>query len=239
MKVWVCEDRRRRAVLRGRSGRRCRGGGQVLVARGKAGLTGQRQWRLVPPGFLLKTRPPFPPMHRAPASPLSATTTLSFTFLSPPFVPSLLHPPVPPARSPFLAPFLRFSHFLNFFPPSTSGPLQTLSGGLRGGGAGGSGMGRLRGGGGGGTQKPWDAGSMRVAGFEKKPDGVLMQRVDGQTWRDRAASALYPRPLAEACFGPKSTSSALCPSRYAWCFIKHIKMWWMDRWREEGGGRVI
>lgn len=67
-------------------------------------------------------------------SSLSSATTLSFTFLFPPFICSLLHPPVPPARSLFLAPFLHFSHFLCFFTPSSSGPLQTLSSGLRGGG---------------------------------------------------------------------------------------------------------
>lgn len=89
----------------------------------RAGLTGQRQRRLVPPGFLLKTRPPFPP--RAPRSRVSSpssATTLFFTSLSPPFVPSLLHPPVPPACSLFLAPFLHFSHFLSFLPP----PLPAL-----------------------------------------------------------------------------------------------------------------
>lgn len=90
----------------------------------RAGLTGQRQRRLVPPGFLLKTRPPFPP--RAPRSRVSSpssATTLFFTSLSPPFVPSLLHPPVPPACSLFLAPFLHFSHFLSFLPPP---PLPAL-----------------------------------------------------------------------------------------------------------------
>lgn len=151
----------------------------------RAGLTGQRQRRLVPPGFLLKTRPPFPP--RAPRSRVSSpssATTLFFTSLSPPFVPSLLHPPVPPACSLFLAPFLHFSHFLSFLPspPSSSGPLQTLSSGLRGGG------GRLRRWDGeieGGTKALRCSGPTRVAGSEKKPDGILMQGVDGQTRIDR------------------------------------------------------
>ena len=107
-------------MRRGQDGMRCRGGGKVFMAGGgvRAGLTGQRQRRLVPPGFLLKTRPPFPP--RAPRSRVSSpssATTLFFTSLSPPFVPSLLHPPVPPACSLFLAPFLHFSHFLSFLPP--------------------------------------------------------------------------------------------------------------------------
>lgn len=74
---------------------------------GEAGLTGQQQRCLVPPGFLLKTWPP----SRSRVSSFSSTTTLSFIFLSS-FVPSLHHPPVP-------APFLYFSHFfLCLLPPT-------------------------------------------------------------------------------------------------------------------------
>lgn len=127
-----------------------------------------------------------PPAHLAPVSPLSSATTLSFTFLSPPFVSSILHPPVPPARSLFLAPFLHFSQFLSFFffsfffffPPllvwAITDTQQQAE--RRGWVAAVVGWGDW-----GGTKALRCSGPTRVAGFEKKLDGFLMQRVDGQT----------------------------------------------------------
>lgn len=56
---------------------------RFFVARGKAGLTGQQQRRLVPPGFLLKIRPPFLPTHFAPVSPLSPLPPLSPSLFPP------------------------------------------------------------------------------------------------------------------------------------------------------------
>lgn len=130
------------------------GGGGVL-ARGKAGLTAQRQRRLVPPGFFLKTRPPSPApppsphptpparahralmSHVAPLQPLSPSLS-SLPLLSLPF----LHPLVPPLallfslRSSipsFSYPLLPSQH-THTHTPSPSGPLRTLSSGWRGGG---------------------------------------------------------------------------------------------------------
>lgn len=114
--------------------------------------------------------PPHPRAPRSCVSSLSSAAILSITFLSPPFV-----PPFPPA--PFLHP-----------PHSSSGPLQTLSSGLRAGGVGGcgGGMRRLR-----GTKALRCSGPTRVAGYEKKPGGVLMQQVDGQTRMDSPLSSSF------------------------------------------------
>lgn len=154
------------------------GGGKVLAAWGEAGLTGQQQRCLVPPGFLLKTWPP----SRSRVSSFSSTTTLSFIFLSS-FVPSLHHPPVPALHS-------SISHtsvFVSSLPPRpTSGPLQTLSNGLRGGG-----MRRWR-----GTKALRCNGPTRVAGIEKKLDRVLMQRVNGRTEQIPSFILVFkPRPV--------------------------------------------
>lgn len=101
------------------------GRGRFSLPEGRAGLTGQQQRRLVPPGFLLKTRPHSPPQaSRSCVSSFSSAATLSITSLSPPFVPFLLHPPVPPAWSLFPAPLLRSFHFLSLPPPS---PLCVLA----------------------------------------------------------------------------------------------------------------
>lgn len=127
-------------MQRGQDGMQCGGGGKVFVARGKAGLTAQRQRCLVPPGFLLKTRPPFPPR-------ISLLCLLSFlhhhSLIPLPLSSFCPFPPSPSSSSRSLS----FSHSISltclvFFPPSSSGPLQTLSSGLRGGGIW---LGRLRG----------------------------------------------------------------------------------------------
>lgn len=142
MKVRVCEDERTRWTGEERSAAwsgwdAVRGGRGGFMARGKAGLTGQRQRRLVLPGFLLKTRPPFPPAHLAPVSSPSPPPPLY------PSLSSLLLLSLPSFTLQFfpLALFFslhsfHFSHFLSFFSfsPSSSGPLQTLNSGLRGGG---------------------------------------------------------------------------------------------------------
>lgn len=137
----------RRGVRLGQDGMRCGGGGQVFMARGEsrpdwaATETLSAAW--LPP----KDSASFSPSaSRSRVSSLSSATTLSFNFNSLPFVHSLLHPPVPPACSLFLSLHSSISlTSLVFFPPppppphpSSSGPLQTLSSGLRGGG------GRLR-----------------------------------------------------------------------------------------------
>lgn len=163
----------------------CRAGeeGRFFLARGRAGLTGQRQRRLVPPRFFLKTRCT-PPLHprasRSRVSPLSSAAILSITFPSPPFC---SFPASPSSSSCSIPPFLSLPQPTPPPPPrSSSGPLQTLSSGLRGVGVGGcgGGMRRLR-----GTKAPRCSGPTRVAGFEKKTDSVLMQQVDGQTRVDR------------------------------------------------------
>ncbi len=93
-----------------------------------------------------------PSASRSCVSSLCSATTLSFNFNSLPFVRSLLHPPVPPAFSLFS---LHSSISLTSLvpPPPSSGPLQTLSSGLRGG----SGRLRWRDGKIEGGQKAWDA----------------------------------------------------------------------------------
>lgn len=117
---------RRGVHRRVQGGMPCWGGGKVFVARGRAGLTGQRQRRLVPPGFLLKTQPPPPPQ----ASLLRLHSLLHFPLSS-----FCSFPPSPSACSLSPAPFLHFSHFFFFSSPHfSSGPLQTLSSRLRGGG---------------------------------------------------------------------------------------------------------
>lgn len=60
-----------------RAGCRAGGGGKVFVARGRAGLTGQQQRRLVPPGFPLKTHDLPTPEHLTHVSPLSLLPPLS------------------------------------------------------------------------------------------------------------------------------------------------------------------
>lgn len=102
------------------SGAGCRagGGGKLFVAGGRAGLTGQQQRRLVPPGFPLKTQPPphLPPVpehltHVSPLSPLPPLSPLLSSLLLL-FLPSItLH------LLPFfsLTPFLHFFHFRSFF----------------------------------------------------------------------------------------------------------------------------
>ncbi|KAI9517637.1 hypothetical protein NQZ68_004859 [Dissostichus eleginoides] len=164
MKVRVCEDERMKWTGEGQ------GGG------GEAGLTAQRQRCLVPPGFLLKTRPPFPPAHLTPVSPLSPPPPLS------PSLSSVLLLSRPSFTLQFLHFF--FSHFLRFSSPPPPPPFPRLghyrhsaAGREAGVGGCGIGMGRLRG----GTKALRCSGPPRVAGFEKKPDGFLMQRLDGQT----------------------------------------------------------
>lgn len=173
------------------------GGGKIFVAGGKAGLTGQQQRLLVLPGFLLKTRtPPHtpPPTHTHPRTTLlhvlhpSITTTLCFTFLSPPFVPSL-----PSPSTSFC--LLSFSSSTSLTsssppplpPPSRLGHYRHSTAGLRDGGEAAVGVGW---GDGGGQKGLRCSGSMRVAGFEKKLDGFLMQPVDGQTVGDRRSGLL-------------------------------------------------
>lgn len=128
-----------------------------------------------------------PPVHLAPVSPLPPPPPLSSS------LPSLLLLSLPSFTLQFLPLALFFSLRSSISltslvfspppsPPSSSGPLQTLSSGLRGGG------GRLRRWDGeieGGTKALRCSGPTRVAGSEKKPDGILMQGVDGQTRIDR------------------------------------------------------
>lgn len=86
----------------------------------RAGLTGQRQRRLVPPGFLLKTRPPSP---SGVSSSSSAAALSSFCQLPPsPSSSCSLSPPVFPRSLPL---------FISLPSCSSPGPLQTLSSGLR------------------------------------------------------------------------------------------------------------
>lgn len=180
MKVRVCEDERTRWTREERSAPACSGRDAVLGRR--EGFRGQGESRpdwaatetlsaaWLPPK---DSAPPHRPKH------LSSASTLSFTFLSPPFVPSLHHPP--------LAPFLLLHSSISltsfFFLPPTSrlGHYRHSAAGWEAGVGGcGGGMRRLR-----GTKALRCSGPTRVAGFEKKPDGVLMQRVDGQTRIDR------------------------------------------------------
>lgn len=164
----------------------CRGRGKVFVARGMAGLTGQQQRRLVPPGFLLKTRPPPRPAHFAPASFLSPLPPLSpslFSLL-------LLFIPSFTLQSLLLAPFFSLLSSISLTSSGFFAPLhvwaitdtqqraerwgcvaEVVGWGIWG-----------------GTKAPRCSGPTRVAGFEKKPDGFLMQRVDGQTRIDTQSS---------------------------------------------------
>lgn len=105
---------RRGVHRRGQGGMPCRGGGKVFMARGRAGLTGQRHRRLVPPGFLLKTQHP----HPTPPS-ISLLCLLSLlrhhSLLHFPLSSFCSFPPSPSACSLSPAPFLHFSHFLPSF----------------------------------------------------------------------------------------------------------------------------
>lgn len=117
-----------------------------------------------------------PPKDSASSSP-PCISLLYLPPLSPPFVHSLLHPPVPPARSLSLTLSLRFSHFLGFFPPLHVWAItDTQQRAERWGWvAAVVGWGDW-----GGTKAQRCSGPTRVAGFEKKPDSFLMQRVDRQ-----------------------------------------------------------
>lgn len=67
-----------------------------------------------------------------------------------------------------------------------------------------------------GTKAPRCSAPPRVAAFEKKPDGVLMQRVNARTEPTR--SFIHVLQLRPVWAPKKSTSSHRCPS------IRRIKM---------------
>lgn len=160
---------------------------------GQAGLTAQQQRCLVPPGFLLKTRPPFPPTHH----PL-----LSISLLCPLFL--LCHHfshhfPLSFTLQLLLLGlffFLHFSHFLSFSPAPPPTPLHVwaITDTQQWAEEGWGWLWRLDGEIEGGTKGLRCSGPTRVAGFEKKPGSFLMQRVDGQTRADRQSglSPLFP-----------------------------------------------
>lgn len=148
--VWGWEDEvDRGGEERGAARMGCRVGeeGRFSWPGGRIGLTGQRQRRLVPPGFLLKTRPPFPPAHLAPVSPLSPPPPLS------PSLSSLLLLSLPSFTLQFLPLSLFFSLHssisltsLVFSPPPCLGHYRHSAAGWEVGVGGcGGGMGRLRG----------------------------------------------------------------------------------------------
>ena len=221
------------------------GGGKVFMA---GGVESRPDWAAtetlsaawLPPKDSASTPPP--PVHLAPVSPLPPPPPLSSSLpslllLSLPsftlqFLPLALFfslhssisltslvfsPHPPPTHPPRLG---HYRHSAAGWEVGVGGRLRWWEGEIEGG----------------GTKALRCSGPTRVAGSEKKPDGILMQGVDGQTRRDRQ-SRLSPLSFSFSwcLFWPKkSTSSALCPSLYAWCFIKHIKMRWRDRWRGVG-----
>lgn len=172
MKVGVCEveweeevgkgGEEEAAVREGCGAGEGGGDGKVFIARGAGrpdcSATEMLSAAWLPPkdSASFPPNPPPPSVHLAPVSPLSALPPLF------PSLPSLLLLYLLSFTLQLLLLglffFLHFSHFLSFspaphLPHSTSGPLQTLSNGLRRGGGGcGGWMERLR-----GAQKAWDA----------------------------------------------------------------------------------
>lgn len=191
------EERRRlrseRDVVRGKEVGRER----FSLPGGQAGLTAQQQRCLVPPGFLLKTRPPSPPTHHPLLSisllcplfllrhhfshhfPLSSFCTFSpspsscscsVSFSSSISLTSLVSLPRPPPTPLHVWAITDTQQWAE----EGWGWLWRLDGEIEG-----------------GTKGLRCSGPTRVAGFEKKPGGFLMQRVDGQTRADRQ-SGLSP-----------------------------------------------
>lgn len=83
-----------------------------------------------------------------------------------------------------------------------------------------------------GTKALRCSGPPRVAGFEKKPDGVLMQRVNARTEQTRSLiHGLKLRPV----WASKKRHITL-PVPFHLCFIRHIKTCCRDMWRRESCG---
>lgn len=133
MKVRVCEDERTRWTREERSAPACSGRDAVLGRR--EGFRGQGESR--PDWAATETLSAawLPPKDSAPPPPPQASLLRLHSLLHFPLSSFCSFPPSPSACSLSPAPFLHFSHFFFFSSPHfSSGPLQTLSSRLRGGG---------------------------------------------------------------------------------------------------------
>lgn len=208
MKMWVCEDERMKWTEEERS---AAWSGWDAVRGWREGFRGQGEGRpdcaatemlsaaWLPP----KDSASFPPTHLAPVSPLFPLPPLS------PSLTSLLLLSLPSFTLQFLALFFSLHSSISltclvFFPPFLVWAItDTQQRAER--------RGYVAGEIEGGTKALRCSGPPRVAGFEKKPGGFLMQRVDGQTRIDR-----------QSRLSPLSSSLS---SSFSWCLFwpkKHI-----------------